>query len=368
MPECLPRWRWLTGSASSLTSAPGACPRLGAGLAVRRNPWWWITDECCEWMARRSNVDSGDEELADPDAAFRAWVNRTSDGQITSTGAVLKKGRDVMKTVQTRYFGRQPDGEPRKRELRFRTHTVRGRTEFDFDDLTADKTSWFCENDEIDRLVGYLTESVDRTGRFRMVEADSPEAQLAELLRSNRLDPAALLAVLVENTDFDKLVSLLVDNPAGLTAARSTVLRDRRMLVARLRALVDDPATTEPAIQRLIGDAYWIFGGRYVGVAERRRLMVLDDTDIPLLCADGSLHIIELKLPGVRDLVTRHRNHWIAGRAVHEAVSQAQNYLRASTSRARHYLTSSAQNSGSLRLQPHLHHGRDRPRQPLPPR
>jgi hypothetical protein len=125
-------------------------------------------------------VGCGDAEPVDAESAFTAWVNRKSDGQVTSTGAILKKGRDVMKTVQTRYFGHAPDGEPSRRELRFRTHTVRGRTEFDFDDNSADKTSWYCQNDEIDRLVVYLTESVDRTGRFRMVEANSPEVQLED--------------------------------------------------------------------------------------------------------------------------------------------------------------------------------------------
>lgn len=54
----------------------------------------------------------GDAESVDAESAFTAWVNRKSDGQVTSTGAILKKGRDVMKTVQTRYFGHAPDGEP----------------------------------------------------------------------------------------------------------------------------------------------------------------------------------------------------------------------------------------------------------------
>ncbi len=78
---------------------------------------------------------------------------------------------------------------------------------------------------------------------------------------------------------------------------------------------------------RGIGDRYWLFGGQHVAAAERRILVPLDQYDIPLICADGSLHIIELKEPGSR-LVKRYRGHLIMANEVHEAVSQCQNYLR----------------------------------------
>jgi hypothetical protein len=89
------------------------------------------------------------------------------------------------------------------------------------------------------------------------------------------------------------------------------------------------PGTTETDMQRAIGDKYWLFGGRYVGMAPRRRFTFLDEFDIPLLCADGSLHIVELKGPCITGLVTEHRSHYIVGKDVHEAVSQTVNYLRA---------------------------------------
>jgi len=75
-------------------------------------------------------------------------------------------------------------------------------------------------------------------------------------------------------------------------------------------------------------DAHWLFGGRYVGVADRRNLAPLDQHDIPLLGADGTLHIVELKGPNIPRLVRRYRNHYIVGTEVHEATSQAINYLR----------------------------------------
>jgi len=91
---------------------------------------------------------------------------------------------------------------------------------------------------------------------------------------------------------------------------------------------VERSATTEPDVQRRIGSEWWLFGGQYVGVADRRNLAPLDQHDIPLLTANRTVHVVELKGPNVPRLVEQHRNHPIPGAAVHEAVAQAMNYLR----------------------------------------
>jgi hypothetical protein len=85
----------------------------------------------------------------------------------------------------------------------------------------------------------------------------------------------------------------------------------------------------------------WIFGGRYVGEATRKQLTVGDILDIPLLRADGSLHIVELKGANIPHVIKQHRGPThpmevfgtreelplIVGPDVHEAVGQAMNYL-----------------------------------------
>lgn len=121
----------------------------------------------------------------------------------------------------------------------------------------------------------------------------------------------------------------LAGSGPGLSAVESAVIASRRDLVAKLHRLVLEPSCTETDVQNRIGSSYWLFGGRYVGVAERRNLTVLDQHDIPLLGADGTLHIVELKGPNIAQLVRRHRNHYIVGNPVHEAAAQAMNYLRA---------------------------------------
>jgi hypothetical protein len=54
----------------------------------------------------------------------------------------------------------------------------------------------------------------------------------------------------------------------------------------------------------------------------------MDQHDFVLRTAGGTLHIIELKGPDIPRLVRKHRNHYIVGDDLHEAVSQAMNYLR----------------------------------------
>lgn len=137
-----------------------------------------------------------------------------------------------------------------------------------------------------------------------------------------------IVTTMLNRADLGTVVSALAATSKGLSAAEGALIAQRRETVAKLRALAESSATTESDLQQLMGDAYWLFGGRYVGIADWRSIGPLDQHDIPLLCADGTLHIVELKGPNIPGLVRRHRNHWIVGGPVHEAASQAMNYLR----------------------------------------
>ncbi len=272
-----------------------------------------------------------DHQASDAELDFRIWVNRQPQGtgQLGTSGAVIKPGPLVRKTVTRSNYGDDITGEIRKRDLRFRAHERRrdGQPGWDYDEADP-KTSWWCENEEIDRLLAFLHTDVAESGRYRVVDTQSPTAALLKLLSSTDVDLEALADALVRHGDVGELVGLLAASDAGLSAAEVAVVARRRELVAQLQQLIQQPGTTETDVQKLIGDAYWMFGGRYVGVAERRNLVPLDEHDIPLLGADGTLHIVELKGPNIPRLVRKHRNHWIVGNEVHEAVSQALNYLR----------------------------------------
>lgn len=126
----------------------------------------------------------------------------------------------------------------------------------------------------------------------------------------------------------DAFLGALVENTAGLRAVESAVIEGRRRVLAELRALATAPDVNETAMQAILQDNYWIFGGQYVAVSPRRDLVPMQQHDILLVGADRSLTIIELK--GPRDpLFARPReNHLTVSAAVNDAVGQCMNYLR----------------------------------------
>ena len=140
-------------------------------------------------------------------------------------------------------------------------------------------------------------------------------------------DGAINLGKLLSTGDVAGVVTGLASTSVGLSAVEAAVIASRRNKIADMQALAATEGTTETVMHRAIANNYWIFGGQYIGIAPRRDFALLDQHDYPLLCADGSIHIVELKGPGCV-LVRRYRNHYIVSNEVHEATSQCLNYLR----------------------------------------
>lgn len=134
---------------------------------------------------------------------------------------------------------------------------------------------------------------------------------------------------LVEGGNLRAVLSAATETDQGLSEVEAAVVQRRRQIVAQLQQLIATPGTTETDLQHALGEKFWLFGGRYVGIIPRRKFTFLDEYDIPLLCADGSLHIVEIKGPCIERLIVKHRGHLIVGKEVHEAVGQTVNYLRA---------------------------------------
>ena len=271
-------------------------------------------------------MTEGEKERFDDDA-FRMWVSdgpQQSPNYLGRKGATLKPGPRVCKTASISLYGDSKTQQVRKRELRFSSYPRKG-GQFDFD---SPENTWYIEDDEIERLLAFLNADVDHTGRYRVVDAQSPAADVLDLLETCGDNMREVLGSLAEAIDPALVSETLSRSAAGITAAELAVLATRRELVRRASELARENGVTEQAMQRAIGDAWWIFGGRYIRVLERRDLLSLDQHDIPLITADGSLHIVELKSPQIPALVRRHRNHWIVGAEVHEATMQAANYIR----------------------------------------
>ncbi|MEV8547907.1 Shedu anti-phage system protein SduA domain-containing protein [Streptomyces sp. NPDC051572] len=170
------------------------------------------------------------------------------------------------------------------------------------------------------------------------------ELLLSSAVRTSRAEGGAQRAA--ESTDAEEsrrslkcLLGIVQRAPRALDAlgaldeaqalAALLQLARRRAGLAELRQVAEDPHALERDLQRVLQGQFWIFGGQFAGEAARRRLVPGDEVDIPLIRGDGTLQIVEIKrsmaLPG--SLVKRHRNGWVPSAQVHDAVSQAINYL-----------------------------------------
>ncbi|MET9009713.1 Shedu anti-phage system protein SduA domain-containing protein [Streptomyces olivaceoviridis] len=176
----------------------------------------------------------------------------------------------------------------------------------------------------------FLRAPEERPGRY-VIPRGAAEISLwlERLLRSERIDVADPAESARRIAGSAQAVSLLAADRAGQLVLRAAELRRRAERLKALRAVVEDRAATEADLQRALEGNHWIFGGRFVGEAARRRLVPGDEVDIPLIRGDGALYVVELKraMSLTPPLVKRQRNAWVPAAQVHEAVGQAVNYL-----------------------------------------
>jgi len=150
----------------------------------------------------------------------------------------------------------------------------------------------------------------------------------AERFASSIAESQASGRSLADEPNLNVLLSGLVSQTAGLRAAEMAVIEGRRRLLSELQELVTAPAANETAMQQVLQNNHWIFGGQYVGVSPRRDLVPMQQHDILLVAADKNVTIVELKGPGDPLLGRPRNNHLTISSAVNDAVGQCMNYLR----------------------------------------
>ncbi|MET8565253.1 Shedu anti-phage system protein SduA domain-containing protein [Streptomyces flaveolus] len=176
----------------------------------------------------------------------------------------------------------------------------------------------------------FLRAPDDRPGRY-VIPRGAAEISLwlERLLRSDRIDVADPAESARRIVGSPQAMALLAADREGRLILQAAELRRRAAGLAELRSVVEDRTATEADLQHALEGNHWIFGGRFVGEAARRRLVPGDEVDIPLIRGDGALHIVELKraMSLNAPLIKRHRHAWVPAAHVHEAVGQAVNYL-----------------------------------------
>lgn len=269
-------------------------------------------------------VSEGDDEIA---TAFHAWrrEDSTNPNVLSSDGVELHKGRQVYKSATLRVFGDRETGKVGRTEFRVGTYPRKEyEPGYDFD--RPDRT-WACNDEQIDRIRALLNGELAETGFYLRVDKDAQISELIAALADGQLDVSSVTGLIEALGAVPGVADELANGELARTLTGVVERRRHREGLAALRRAVENAASTEQDLQAILEHHWWVFGSRYVGAAARRKLTLVDQFDIPLIRADGALHIVELKKAYYPRLLIPHRSHNVLGPEVHLAVSQAQNYL-----------------------------------------
>ncbi|SHG13165.1 protein of unknown function [Jatrophihabitans endophyticus] len=262
-------------------------------------------------------------------SAFHAWTrDQSSNPRVLRTeGVEIYRGPQVYKSATLRTFGDRDAGSVSRTELRFGSYRRKDfEPGYDFDH--PDRT-WHCNDEQIDRVRALLNGDFLEDGYYLRVERGSSLSGLAEAMRDGAVDAESIADLIAALAAVPGVTEALASTDLVQFVTGAVEREKQRAGIARLQSAVEDSDSSEQDLQSILEDHWWMFGGRYVSAAARRKLTLLDQFDIPLIRADGALHVVELKKAYIPRLVIEHRNHVALGPDVHFAVSQAQNYLAA---------------------------------------
>lgn len=258
-------------------------------------------------------------------AGLHAWTKRASSvpGCLWRDGIQLRLHGQTFKSVGLSYYGNDPDN-PRSVTLELKESSVKpDGVGYDFDNPTARFT---LKDDELDVLRSFLNDKFTDDGYY--VRADSPEMASEVKRQLLEFSPETLAEVLTAVADkLDLVRAIEATGHANFLADYLTNERKRKA-IEDLEAAARDPSSVEQRFQSIIEKHPWLFGGQYVATRPERMIVLGDQFDVPLVTADGSIQVVELKRANIPNLVKTYRNHLMVGRPVHEAVSQSANYLR----------------------------------------
>lgn len=245
-------------------------------------------------------------------------------GLLEVQDVVVKAGPQAWKTAALLTFGDKTSGVVSRRTLRVQTWRRSTGGGYGFEQKSDYR--WSCDDEEISRVSALLTTNLPAVGTYTLVDESSSAAIIARLAEG---DAAAAAGAVAELLTLPAVRDALAASGAAVAGAALVSAQRQRAALERLRVATLDPETTEHELHKTLSGEWWLFGGRFLGEHSRRKFTSLDQLDIPLLRADGSLHVVELKRANIPKLVVPYRNHLVAGEDVHLAAGQAMNYLRA---------------------------------------
>jgi hypothetical protein len=173
------------------------------------------------------------------DESFTVWINRPGQGKVflARRGAQIKRGSLTTKTVTLTDYGDPFTGALSKRELHFRTHEHKKGESPDYDEPDP-KTTWWCEGDEVERVIAFLQSEVSKTGRYRLIDTNSPAGTILDLLRNGEFSAEGVASLLLQSEDVEDLAMILTSSSQGAAVAQLAVIEERRAMLRSLRSLV----------------------------------------------------------------------------------------------------------------------------------
>jgi hypothetical protein len=263
------------------------------------------------------NWDPPDDDPSD--GPLHSWSSGGSSLQPTFLGSRSVELKTVGRTFKTATLvahGSDPTNPKSRIEIKQYRRILGG---FDFD--SPPEFKFYLENDEIQVLKAFLAGQFIGDGYYVMIDSKEMAQEVAKLSTEN------LGGVLAAISDKTHLIDAIKASGHADFLADYVTNERKRVEIGHLETAVWEPGTGELVFQEILERNPWMFGGQYVATGERT--MVLGDQfDVPLVTADGSLHLVELKRADAGPIIRKDHGNWIVGGPVHEAVSQTQNYLR----------------------------------------
>lgn len=218
---------------------------------------------------------------------------------------VVHPGPRAWKTVSLLRFLNKETGEFRGPELRAQTWRAIPPEHGGGYDFDRTEYHWHCEGEhEIEALRLFLNRELTDPGKYQLIRKGSGFRRLVEELKRGNVATADVTRFIQLAGRTPDLIEALAASQSGGLLAEAIELQRRRDQLAELRRIVEDPSSNERGhIHPQLKKMGWIFGGRYVGESARHQLTTGDVLDIPLLRADGSLHVVELKGANIPTLV-----------------------------------------------------------------
>jgi hypothetical protein len=267
------------------------------------------------------NLDDDVPPQGEPDAGpYKAWSSQTSSNPHYHgmQSVQLKKVGATHKAACLKFYGSDPL-TPSHARLEITQHRKKLGI-FDFDG--PPELKFYLEDDEIQVLKAFLAgQFLPADGYYVRVDSKEMAQEVAKYSTEN------LGEVLAAISDKTHLIEAIQASGHADFLADYVTNERKRVEIGHLETAVWAPGSDEGVFQKILERNPWMFGGQYVA-AGQRTIVLGDQFDVPLVTADGSLHLVELKRADATPIVRKHHNHWIVGGPVHEAVSQTQNYLR----------------------------------------